>query len=246
MEAPGLAHFITQADAVGQSVLAILLAMSLASWTLIVLKLWQLRADAGARRRFLAGYRGLPTPWGLEKWLLEEPPAEGLGRLAQAAFDTVTRWQLREDRHLIEVIDGSEFVVAALSLGIARERQRLDSGLTVLAIVASTAPFVGLLGTVLGIYHALLAIGISGHGTLDQVAGPVGEALVMTAFGLAVAIPAVAAYNAFVRANRIATGVMEAFAHEITAFFATGIQDAQRLPNPVAGNIPAPVFAGSH
>ena len=86
---------------------------------------------------------------------------------------------------------------------IDEDTARLESGLTVLASVGSTAPFVGLFGTVWGVYHALVAIGMSGQGTLDKVAGPVGEALIMTALGLAVAIPAVLAYNGFVRSNRL-------------------------------------------
>jgi biopolymer transport protein ExbB len=90
--------------------------------------------------------------------------------------------------------------------------------------VASSAPFVGLFGTVWGIYHALMAIGMSGQGTLDKVAGPVGEALIMTAIGLAVAIPAAVAYNAFARANRNTLAELDSFAHDVFAFLATGLK----------------------
>jgi biopolymer transport protein ExbB len=92
----------------------------------------------------------------------------------------------------------------------------------VLASVGSTAPFVGLFGTVWGVYHALVAIGLSGQGTLDKVAGPVGEALIMTALGLAVAIPAVLAYNAFVRSNRLVLAQLDAYAHDLYAVLTTG------------------------
>ena len=105
---------------------------------------------------------------------------------------------------------------------IDEETARLESGLTVLASVGSTAPFVGLFGTVWGVYHALINIGMSGQGTLDKVAGPVGEALIMTALGLAVAIPAVLAYNAFVRSNRMVLAELDAFAHDLFAFLTTG------------------------
>ena len=88
--------------------------------------------------------------------------------------------------------------------------------------VGSTAPFVGLFGTVWGVYHALVAIGISGQGTLDKVAGPVGEALIMTGAGLAVAIPAVLAYNSFVRSNRVVLARLDAFAYDLYAFLTTG------------------------
>ena len=91
-----------------------------------------------------------------------------------------------------------------------------------LASVGATAPFVGLFGTVWGIYHALIAIGMSGAGTLDKVAGPVGEALIMTGIGLAVAIPAVLGYNFLVRANRVTLAKLDAFAHDLFAFLSTG------------------------
>jgi biopolymer transport protein ExbB len=105
---------------------------------------------------------------------------------------------------------------------IDEDTARLESGLTVLASVGSTAPFVGLFGTVWGVYHALVAIGLSGQGTLDKVAGPVGEALIMTGLGLAVAIPAVLAYNAFVRSNRLVLARLDAFAHDLFALITTG------------------------
>jgi biopolymer transport protein ExbB len=102
------------------------------------------------------------------------------------------------------------------------ETTALESGLTTLATIGATAPFVGLFGTVWGVYHALAAIGASGAGTLDKVAGPVGEALIMTGLGLAVAIPAVVAYNAFTRANRLLTGRLDAFAYELHSFLTLG------------------------
>ena len=99
---------------------------------------------------------------------------------------------------------------------------RMQGGLAVLASVGSTAPFVGLFGTVWGIYHALLAIGTAGQATIDKVAGPVGEALIMTALGLAVAIPAVLGYNALVRGNKRVLSKLNRFAHDLHAYFVTG------------------------
>jgi biopolymer transport protein ExbB len=96
----------------------------------------------------------------------------------------------------------------------------------VLASVGSTAPFIGLFGTVWGIYHALLAIGLSGQSTIDKVAGPIGEALIMTALGLAVAIPAVLGYNALVRGNKSILMQLNSFAHDLHAFFVTGARVA--------------------
>ncbi|HNE41674.1 MAG TPA: MotA/TolQ/ExbB proton channel family protein [Rhodocyclaceae bacterium] len=117
----------------------------------------------------------------------------------------------------------------ALKRAIDEDRSRLEFGQTFLATVASSAPFVGLFGTVWGIYHALLAIGVAGQGTLDKVAGPVGEALVMTGIGLAVAIPAAIAYNAFARANRNLLARLNAFAYDVFAFLATGVKTSPML-----------------
>ena len=105
---------------------------------------------------------------------------------------------------------------------ITQVSSRLESGLTFLASVGSTSPFVGLFGTVWGIYHALMAIAGSGQVLIDKVAGPVGEALIMTAAGLAVAIPAVLAYNAFVRINRVTLAELDGFAHDLLALLVTG------------------------
>ncbi len=103
----------------------------------------------------------------------------------------------------------------AIRNGIDQESARSENGLTILASAGSASPYVGLFGTVWAIYHALVAIGLSGQGTLDKVAGPVGEALIMTAIGLAVAIPAVFAYNAFNRRNRMWLAKLDAFAHDL-------------------------------
>ena len=102
------------------------------------------------------------------------------------------------------------------------ETTRLENGISVLATVGASAPFVGLFGTVWGGYHALIAIGMSGSGTLDKVAGPVGEALIMTGLGLAVAIPAVMGYNWLTRSNRVMAGRLDAFACELHTFVSMG------------------------
>jgi biopolymer transport protein ExbB len=124
----------------------------------------------------------------------------------------------------------AEFLTRSIRRVIDEETARLEWGLTVLASVGSTAPFVGLFGTVWGVYHALVAIGMSGQGTLDKVAGPVGEALIMTGAGLAVAIPAVLAYNAFVRSNRVVLACLDAFAHDVFAMLTIGSPYALQEP----------------
>ena len=123
---------------------------------------------------------------------------------------------------LEEAGTSSEFVTRTIKKVLDEEMTRLENGLTLLATVGATAPFVGLFGTVWGVYHALVAIGMSGAGTLDKVAGPVGEALIMTGLGLAVAIPAVVGYNWLTRANRVLAAKLDAFAYELHTFVSMG------------------------
>jgi biopolymer transport protein ExbB len=126
----------------------------------------------------------------------------------------------REQLH--DALDISDWVTRALRNSIDDTVARLQSGLAVLASVGSTAPFVGLFGTVWGIYHALIGIGLAGQATIDKVAGPIGEALIMTALGLAVAIPAVLGYNALVRSNKFIVSRLNRFGHDLHAYFVTG------------------------
>jgi biopolymer transport protein ExbB len=134
-------------------------------------------------------------------------------------------------------VDRNEVVTRVLRQEMNRTSARLESGLTLLASVGSTAPFIGLFGTVWGIYHALLQIASSGQVMIDKVAGPVGEALIMTAAGLAVAIPAVLAYNAFTRTNRVVMAELDGFAHDLHALVTTG----QRLESGTSDGLRNPV-----
>ena len=147
---------------------------------------------------------------------------------------------------LNEAGSGADFLTRSIRRVIDEETAKLESGLTVLASVGSTAPFVGLFGTVWGVYHALVAIGVSGQGTLDRIAGPVGEALIMTALGLAVAIPAVLAYNALVRSNRLVLARLDAFAHDLFAFLTTGVHfNETDAANGARGTGPRGVIKGA-
>ena len=123
---------------------------------------------------------------------------------------------------LHDTLDISDWVTRCLRNAIDDSVARLQSGLAILASVGSTAPFVGLFGTVWGIYHALMGISATGQATIDKVAGPIGEALIMTALGLAVAIPAVLGYNALVRGNKSVISKLNRFAHDLHAYFVTG------------------------
>jgi biopolymer transport protein ExbB len=209
MQAVGIAHFLAQTDAVGKTILAVLLAMSLASWYFIVTKALAMLLERRRSDGFLDKFWEEPSAAALESQLEARHPEEPFAHLA---------WHAVAARRK----GNDEFLTRAMRRVIDEDTARLESGLTVLASVGSTAPFVGLFGTVWGVYHALVSIGLSGQGTLDKVAGPVGEALIMTALGLAVAIPAVLAYNAFVRSNRLVLSRLDAYAHDLYAMLTTG------------------------
>ena len=218
----GFAHFLTQTDAVAKSLLVLLLALSVASWYLIFTK---------GVANFLAGRRAevfLKRFWRADSLhemsatLNARPADNAFAQLAQLALDAAADSEKHGLHKLAAAGGASEFLTRVLRNGIDQEAARVENGLTLMASAGSAAPYIGLFGTVWGIYHALVQIGLSGQGTLDKVTGPVGEALIMTALGLAVAIPAVLAYNAFVRRNRIWLARLDAFAHDLFALIAVG------------------------
>jgi biopolymer transport protein ExbB len=218
----GFAHFLANADGMGQLVLAALLLLSVASWYLIVTRaianiLAQRRADA-----FLAGFWNAPSLAEVRNVLAARPVDNAFAELAEAALKAAADSEARHPQRLAAAGGLGEFLTRVLRNGIDLEAARSEHGLTVLASAGSAAPYVGLFGTVWGIYHALVQIGLSGQGTLDKVAGPVGEALIMTALGLAVAIPAVLAYNAFNRRNRMWLARLDAFAHDLYVLTTVG------------------------
>lgn len=224
----GIEHFIAQTDMVGRLVVAVLGIMSVASWTVIVVKCVRLALERWRSRRFIEAFRSSADISSLQARFTTPGAHEPFAELLRQASGAIDRLRAAGSGRVVEPGSASaanaanEFVSRALGQSIADTSTRLESGLTVLASVGSAAPFVGLFGTVWGIYHALLAIGLSGQGTLDKVAGPVGEALIMTAFGLAVAIPAVLAYNAFVRSNRVTIARLDSFAHDVFGRIALG------------------------
>ena len=156
------------------------------------------------------------------RFMEEQKPNEPFSKIALDCAQAAAHHQRHEGSRLVEALNRSEFIDRALRQAVARESLRLEGGLTLLATVGSSAPFIGLLGTVWGIYHALIRISSSGDASMQAVAGPVGEALIMTAFGLFVAIPAVLAYNFFVRSNRVILARFDEFAHDLHDYFATG------------------------
>ncbi len=218
----GFAHFLTQTDGVGKLVLITLLLLSMASWYLIVTRAI---ANTLAQKRaalFLAGFWDAPSLQDASAALAAQPIDNAFAELAAHALRAADESESHSAQKLAAAGGLGEFLTRVLRNGIDQEAARVEHGLTVLASAGSAAPYVGLFGTVWGIYHALVQIGLSGQGTLDKVAGPVGEALIMTALGLAVAIPAVLAYNAFNRRNRMWLARLDAFAHDLYVLTTVG------------------------
>jgi biopolymer transport protein ExbB len=220
----GFAHFLTHADAVGTVLLWILLLMSVATWYLIVQKSVSNRRLRRGREEFLSMFHEAPDLDAVADFVYRKGVADPFTHLTHHGLKAAEQYRNRTGQRLIETAPPDEFLTRAMRRAIEQDTARLEHGLTVMASVASSAPFIGLFGTVWGIYHALLAIGSSGQSSLDKVAGPVGEALIMTALGLAVAIPAVLAYNFFSRSNRLVLAELDGFAHDLFAFMVTGIR----------------------
>jgi biopolymer transport protein ExbB len=225
----GLAHLWSQGDIVTKGVAVLLLAMSVASWMVIILKVLDLRRYMGQSRRIESFWHAADFADGLNK--LGTDPANPFRALALEGREAAAHHNAQQQLH--DSLDASEWLTRTLRNSIDESTARLQSGLAVLASVGSTAPFVGLFGTVWGIYHALLAISSAGQASIDKVAGPIGEALIMTALGLAVAIPAVLGYNALVRGNKSVLNKLNRFAHDLHAYFVTGARVASGSPRRV-------------
>jgi len=210
-----LRHVWIGGDDVARVVLITLVVMSVVSWYLILAKAW----DGWRLRRAAASAQSF---WRAQTF------GEGIAQLESGPFYALAEQGQRCAEHcdrtpdLASRLDASEQIERALRQQYARTQAQIENGLTWLATTGATAPFVGLFGTVWGIYHALVAIGATGQASLDKVAGPVGEALIMTALGLAVALPAVFAYNIFTRANRVRLADLDAFAHDLHAYLTVG------------------------
>jgi biopolymer transport protein ExbB len=217
-----MATFIQQADGIGKAIVVMLVIMSIATWYLIVSKSLQTLMMKRRTAEFLKFFWDAPSLQSVATRLEQQHPDEPFSHLTWHAIIATRHHREHGANKLDAAGNTAEFLTRSMRRVIDEETARIEAGLTVLASVGSTAPFVGLFGTVWGVYHALINIGMSGQGTLDKVAGPVGEALIMTAAGLAVAIPAVLAYNAFVRSNRLVLTQLDSFAHDLYSFLTTG------------------------
>ena len=219
MSSFGFSHIWLQGDWVARGILFLLLTMSLLSWGVIVLKaldVWRHKENARESERF---WHSTSLAEGLA--VLGQRPRNLFLQLALVGQEATEHHQAAQ-KQLHDRLDISDWVTRSLRNSIDDHTSQMQNGLAVLASIGSTAPFVGLFGTVWGIYHALVSIGTHGNASIDAVAGPIGETLIMTALGLAVAIPAVLGYNALVRGNKFLIGRMNRFAHDLHAYYVTG------------------------
>jgi biopolymer transport protein ExbB len=204
----GLQALWAQGDFIAKGTLIVLMIMSLGSWYIIVTKLYEslkISSEAkAARRRFFE-----------QKTLLDATQTLKEGSAFRFIAETGIEASNHHEGALTEHIDRNTWVTMSVQRSVDDVNSRLQDGLAFLATVGSTAPFVGLFGTVWGIYHALTAIGIAGQASIDKVAGPVGEALIMTAIGLFVAVPAVLGYNWLVRRNKVTMEAVRGFAADL-------------------------------
>jgi len=223
----GLEALWKQGDFVSRGTLIILIIMSMGSWYIMFVKVYE-------QMKLFRQAKEVQS-----KFWQASSVADGSNQLKDGtAYRYIADAGIKSTQHhegkLLEQIDLNTWVTMSLQRAVDNVASRLQDGLAFLATVGSTAPFVGLFGTVWGIYHALTAIGIAGQASIDKVAGPVGEALIMTAFGLAVAVPAVLGYNWLVRRNKVALEQLRAFGADLHMVLMSGGGTARARPAPAA------------
>jgi biopolymer transport protein ExbB len=204
----GLSALWQQGDFVARGTLIILVLMSMGSWYILITKLYESLKIAGEAK---AARTGFFKAGSLQEGTKQLKDGSAFRFIAESGIEA-------SDHHegtLTENIDRNTWVTMSVQRSVDEVQSRLQDGLAFLATVGSTAPFIGLFGTVWGIYHALTAIGIAGQASIDKVAGPVGEALIMTAIGLAVAVPAVLGYNWLVRRNKVTMDSVRGFGADL-------------------------------
>ncbi|WP_156678444.1 MotA/TolQ/ExbB proton channel family protein [Sphingomonas profundi] len=226
----GLMAALEQGGTIAWTVFIILVIMSAASWYIMFTKLIEQQKILNQAKRARTQFWGTPTL------------KEGAAKLEKnSAYRQIVDDGLRaQDEHtkLLDPVDQHDWLLTSLNRSQGLVNSRLGNGLAVLATVGSTSPFVGLFGTVIGIYRALIKIGSAGQASIDAVAGPVGEALIMTALGLAVAVPAVLGYNWLIRRNKVVAEQLAAFSNDLHGYMVSG----GALKPVVAGRAPAPAL----
>jgi biopolymer transport protein ExbB len=206
----GLMAALEQGGLIAQTVFGILVIMSAASWYIMFTKLLEQQKVLNQAKRVRTSFWGMPTV------------KDGASKLEKdsAYRQIVDDGLLAQEQHtkLTDPVDQHEWLQGSLGRSTAAINSKLGNGLAVLATVGSTSPFIGLFGTVIGIYRALIKIGAAGQASIDAVAGPVGEALIMTALGLAVAVPAVLGYNWLIRRNKVVAEQIGNFANDLHGY----------------------------
>jgi biopolymer transport protein ExbB len=215
----GLAAALEQGGIIAQSVFGILVFMSLVSWFIIITKYID-------QRKVLTEAKDLEKKfWGAPDLKTGAAKLEKNSPFKQIVDDGLRASDHHEGR-LTDKIDQHEWVTMALNRSAVGVTSKLQGGLAFLASVGSTSPFIGLFGTVVGIYRALINIGLAGQASIDKVAGPVGEALIMTALGLAVAVPAVLGYNWLIRRNKDVAEKLNNFSADVHGALVSGARIA--------------------
>ena len=212
----GLAELWGQGDFVARGTLIILALMSLYSWVIMLTKLWE---QARLLRQAREASRDFWTVNSLDEGLTK---LTGTSNVFRSMVESGIKASEHHEGKLTQQVPLAEWISGKLQQNVDRMTNELQGGLSFLASVGSTAPFVGLFGTVWGIYHALIAIGVAGQASIDKVAGPVGEALIMTAIGLAVAVPAVLGYNWLLRRNKAILDQLRYFTNDLYATLVSG------------------------
>ncbi|RKP48576.1 MotA/TolQ/ExbB proton channel family protein [Pararobbsia silviterrae] len=223
----GVIHYLRSGDAVTQAVAWLLLAMSVLSWCCLLVKAWVVAHAKRRAPRAIGAFWQAPTLRDGVAALRRADTERIFTPLAEAALQSL---EADVPGALLARVERGDRVLRALRHALQRSQRRLEFGQVLLASIGSTAPFVGLLGTVWGIYHALGRIAESGQASIDSVAGPVGETLIMTAFGLVVAIPAVLAYNILGRRVRELGEDLDGFARDLHAFALSPVPTGATAP----------------
>ena len=214
----GIESLWKTSDGVAKTVLLLLLVMSISSWYVLIVKLLE---QAKVGRQAKVASEQFWTAGSVEQGCAKLDKNSPFRFIAEAGLQAT-----KKHDGLMGHVDLNDWVSMSVGRAVERIQSSMQSGLSVLATVGSISPFVGLFGTVWGIYHALTAIGISGQASIDKVAGPVGEALIMTAIGLAVAVPAVLAYNWLVGRNKNAMSDVRAFGADLHAVILGSVKKA--------------------
>ena len=218
----GIANLWLEGDAITRFVALVLIFCSIVTWVILLTRLWDLRNLRKLKPELDQFWRATSFDEGVQAF--SNHAANPYFQIARAATKASAHHQNQSSNHreLLQTLNYSEWMSRSIKNSIDGIAASLQKGLTFLGSTGAISPFVGLFGTVWGIYHALIAISSSGSAQIDQVAGPIGEALIMTALGLAVAIPAVLGFNAINRANKLFVADLNRFGNDLLAYFVTG------------------------